>query len=186
MLIIICLFLRLLICLRLFLASNESVLASNDSCVISFHSHPALVLRFFFTNLLGSADSILSFSVLFAFCRNSFHFLSKVSISVSSVLFLIVDCSVVYGVRRFGQDFVHFLHSWFLVFQSDKCVSNSIQKGLTNFSHTLRSCLSGVCFWISFTAINFFVFLYSCSDHSVVTANIHFRYDFTVSHNLPI
>ena len=66
-LIIICLFLCLLICLGPFLASNVS-------CINSFLFLCALVLRFFFTNLLSSAYSALSFSVLFVFCRNSILF----------------------------------------------------------------------------------------------------------------
>ena len=59
-LIIICLFLRLSIRLGPFLASNVS-------SINSFLFLRALVLRFFFTNLLSSAYSTLSFSVLFVF-----------------------------------------------------------------------------------------------------------------------
>ena len=80
MLIIICSFLCLLICLVPFLASSVS-------SINSFLFLRALVLRFLFTNLLSSAYSTLSFSVLFVFCLNSFLFLSKFSISVSSILF---------------------------------------------------------------------------------------------------
>ena len=66
-------------------------LASNVSWINFVLFLCALGLRFFFINLLSSAYSTLSFSVLFAFCRNSVLFLSKLSISVSSVLFLIAD-----------------------------------------------------------------------------------------------
>ena len=102
-LIIICLFLCLLICLGPFLASNVSI-------INSFLFLCALVLRFFFTNLLSSAYSTLSFSVLFVFCLNSFLFLSTFSISVSSILFFIVDFCVLCGVHRFSQNCVHFLY----------------------------------------------------------------------------
>ena len=44
--------------------------------LISFFSS-VLLFCFFFTNLLSSEYSILSFSVLFAFCRKSFLFLCK-------------------------------------------------------------------------------------------------------------
>ena len=89
MLIIICLFLYLLSCLGPFLASNVSG-------INSFLFLRALVLCLFFTNLLGSAYSTLSFSVLFVFCLNSFLFLSRFSISVSPILFLIVDFRVLF------------------------------------------------------------------------------------------
>ena len=52
------------------------------------------LVRFFFTNLFSSAYCTLSFSVLFAFCRNSFLFISKLSFSVFSALFLFVDFRV--------------------------------------------------------------------------------------------
>ena len=62
--------------------------------------------------------------ILFVFCLNSFLFLSKFSISVSSILFSIVDFCVLvlYGVHSFFQDCVHFLYRWFFVFQSVKSV----------------------------------------------------------------
>ena len=41
----------------------------------------------------------LSFTVLFAFCRYSFLFSSKLLISVSSVLFLIVDFFVLFCIE---------------------------------------------------------------------------------------
>ena len=69
-------------------------LASSVSSINSVLFLRALVLRFFFTNLLSSAYSTLSFSVLFVFCLNSFLFLSKFSISVSSILFSVVDFCV--------------------------------------------------------------------------------------------
>ena len=53
-------------------------------------------MRFFFANLLSSAYSTLSFSVLFVFCLNFFLFLSRFSIYVSSILFLIVDFCVLF------------------------------------------------------------------------------------------
>ena len=84
LLIIMCLFLSLLIRLGPFIASNIS-------CINSFLFFRPLVLRYFFAILLSSACSTLSFSVLFAFCHNSFFILSKLLISVSSVLFLIVE-----------------------------------------------------------------------------------------------
>ena len=87
MLIIICIFLCLLICLGPFLASGVSSISS-------FLFLRALVLRFFFTNLLSYAYSTLSFGVLFVFCLNSFLFLSRFSISVSSILFSIVGFCV--------------------------------------------------------------------------------------------
>ena len=107
MLIITCLFLCLLFFLGLFLASN-----------VSFVFLCALVLRFFFTDLLNSAYFALSFSVFLAFCRNASLFLSKLYISVSSVLFVFVDfcCVILYGIYRFSQNFVHFLYRWFFVF----------------------------------------------------------------------
>ena len=89
MLIIIYLFLCLLVCLGPFLVSNVS-------SINSFLFLRALILCFFFTNLLSSAYSTLSFCVLFVFCRNSFLFLSRFSMSVSSILFLIVDFCVLF------------------------------------------------------------------------------------------
>ena len=86
---LICLFLCLFICLGPFLAPNVSR-------INSFLFLRTLVLRFFFTNLLSSAYSTLSFGVLLVFCLNSFLFLSKFSISVSSILFLIVDFCVLF------------------------------------------------------------------------------------------
>ena len=57
-------------------------------------------------------------------------------------------CFVLYGVHKPCQDFVHFLYSWFFVFQSVKSVfCNSILKGVTDFSSTLMYDLSGVFFY---------------------------------------
>ena len=84
-LIIICLFLCLLICLGPFLASI--------SCINFFLFLLALVC-FFFTNLLSSAYSTLSFRIVFAFCCSSSLFLYKLSVYVSSVLFLNMDFCV--------------------------------------------------------------------------------------------
>ena len=54
---------------------------------------------FLFTKLLSSAYSTLSFSfVLFCFCRNSFLFLSKLSIYVSSMLLLVDEFCVLFCV----------------------------------------------------------------------------------------
>ena len=133
------------------------LLASNVSCINSFLFLLALVLCFFFPNLLCSAYSTLSFSLLFAFCRNSFLSLCKLSISESSSLFL--DCEDFrewfFRVSVNCQDFVHFLYSWFFIFQNIKCFFNSHLKGVANFSNILRSNLSGSCFWIFLSLINF-------------------------------
>ena len=88
--------------------------------------------------------------------------------------------------RPIRSGFCPFSPQLVLRFSERQMCFNSILKGLTNFSHTPRSDLSGFCFWISLRVINSFVYFYSCSDHSVVATNIHFRCDFTVSHNLPI
>ena len=88
MLITICLYLCLLICLGPFLASNVS-------CITSFLFLLALVLRFFFTNFLSSAYSALSFSVLnvFFFGPNSFLFLSPLSIYFC-IYSTLLDCGL--------------------------------------------------------------------------------------------
>ena len=134
MLIIICLFLCILICLGPFLASSVS-------SINSFLFLRALVLRFFFTNLLSSAYSTLSFSVLFVFCLNSFLFLSKFSISVSSILFSVVDFCVWFCMVSIASLRTVFIFS--IDGSSSFRVSNlffsSILKGVTNFSNTLRS-----------------------------------------------
>ena len=116
MLIIICLFLCLLICLGAFITSTVS-------CIDSFLYLLAFVLRFFSTNLLSSAYSALSFSTLFAFCRNSYLFLSKfLNFCIFSTLLDYGFLCFIFDVHRFFQDFVHFLYSWFFVFQSVKSV----------------------------------------------------------------
>ena len=84
-----CLFLCLLICLGPFRASNVSY-------INSFLFLLALVLLFFFTNLLSSAYCTLYLSVLFAFYRNSFIFISEHSIFASPVIFLVVDFCVLF------------------------------------------------------------------------------------------
>ena len=86
MLIDICPFLYLLTRLGPFLASGVS-------CISSFPFLCALVLRFFFTNLLSSAYSALSFSAFFAFYGNSFPFLSK--LSNFCIFSTLLDCGLV-------------------------------------------------------------------------------------------
>ena len=142
MLVIICLFLCLLICLGPFLASSVS-------SINSFLFLRALVLRFFFTNLLSSAYSTLSFSgfflfvcfLFFLFGLNSFLFLSKLSISVSSILFSVVDFCVWFCMVSIASLRTVFIFS--IDGSSSFRVSNlffsSILKGVTNFSNTLRS-----------------------------------------------
>ena len=146
-LIIICLFLCLLIRLGPFLASSVS-------SINSFPFLHALVLCFFFTNLLSSAYSTLSFSVLFVvvvvgggfffvlfFGLNSFLFLSKFSISVSSILFSIVDFCVWFCMVSIDSLRTVFIFSidGSSSFRVLNLLFSSILKGVANFSNTLRS-----------------------------------------------
>ena len=74
------------------------------SCISSFLPLLALVLRFFFANLLSSAYATLSFKLLFAFCGNSIFIWSKISISVSAALFVFTDLRVsTIGATIFSQ-----------------------------------------------------------------------------------
>ena len=148
MFIIICLFLCWLICLGSFLASNVS-------CINSFLFLGALVLRFFFSSLLSSAYSTLSFGVLFVFCRNSFLLLSKLSVSVSSMLFLIVNFWVLFCMVPIDSLRILFIFSINGSGYQICFFLSSVLKGVANFSSTRRSNLSGFCFWIFFSLINF-------------------------------
>ena len=65
----------------------------------------------FNSSLLSSAYSTLSFSVLFVFCLNSFLFLSRFSISVSSILFLIVDFCVLFHMVSIDSPRIVFIFS---------------------------------------------------------------------------
>ena len=116
--------------------------------LILFFFLRALVLRFFFTNLLSSAYSTLSFSVLFVFCLNSFLFLSKFSISVSSILFLFVDFCVWFCMVSIASLRTVFIFSidGSSSFRMSNLFFSSILKGVTNFSNTLRSNRQGFCF----------------------------------------
>ena len=96
MLIIICLFLCVLVCLGPFFASSVS-------CLIPFFSSMILFYVSFSLFFFSSAYSTMSFSALFAFCHYSFLFLSTLSISVSSVLLRFI----LHSVHGFLQDSVH-------------------------------------------------------------------------------
>ena len=91
MLIIICLFLCLLICLG-------PLFASNASCIYSVLFLRALFLFHSFVEFCIFYLVFLCFGLFcfFVFCRNSFLFLSKLSMSVPSILFLIVDFCVLF------------------------------------------------------------------------------------------
>ena len=133
-------------------------LASYVSCIKSFLFLLALVLRFFFTNLSSSAYSPLSFNVLFTFCHNSFFFLSKVSVSVSSALFLIVEYwGISFCVVSIGSFRILFIFSIvaYSSFKASNLFLNSNLKEVTDLSKNLRSNLSGFCFWIFFSLNNF-------------------------------
>ena len=123
-------------------------LASDVSSINSFLFLRALVPRFFFTNLLSSAYSTLSFSVLFVFCRNSFLFFSRFSISVSSILFLTVDFCVLFCMVSIDSLRIVFIFSigGFSSFRVSNLFFSSVLKGVANFSNILRSDLCGFCF----------------------------------------
>ena len=144
----------LLLCLLIYLGP---FLAFNVSCINSFLFLLAAILHFFLTSLLSSAYSTLSYSVLLLFVAIlSFSYL-QLSISVSSVIFLIVDFRVLFCMV--STDSVRISFSFFIVGSLSFKESNlfvfflkSILKGVAN---TLRSNLSGFCFWIFFSLINF-------------------------------
>ena len=59
-------------------------------------------------------------------------------------------------------------------------IDDSSSFKVAHFPSTLR------CFLLFDCLYSHFFSFYSCSDHSVASNNIHFGYDFTVPHNLPI
>ena len=78
----------------------------------------------------------------------SFLFLSKFSISVSSILFLIVDFCVLFCIVSVGSFRILFIYSidGSSSFRVPNLFFSSILKGVANFSNTLRFNLSGFCF----------------------------------------
>ena len=130
-------------------------LASNVSCISFFLFLRALVLRFFFTNfflVLHIQSCLLVFRLCFVVLLSFFLF--KLSVSI---LFLIVGFCILFCMVFIDSLRIVFMFS--IDGSSSLRVSNlfsySILKGVANFSNTLRSNLSGFCFWIFFSLISF-------------------------------